>query len=330
MRSQLRTRSGGARGQRKVCGDFRAGEREKRLTKSASSTALPPRRSSTTFFDYEVQQFHQRGGQRDDLELAQRDRHGAQPKPIAAGASGVGVVRSLVNLAVIGPLWLLRYHTIFFIILAAWALAVWAILGGAIARIAAVHVARDEKISIRQALRFSWGKSLSFIFAPLIPLIIILAAGVIVAIGGMLMYIPFLGPILVGLLFILALLAGFVMTLVGTGTVGGFNLMYPTIAVEGSDSFDAISRSFSYVFGRPWKKLFYSAVAIVYGAICFLFVRYFVYVMLALTHFFVQWFLAGRANYYWPEIWPPVSDQNLAYQINFQALKWSDANGARS
>ena len=33
---------------------------------------------------------------------------------------------------------------------------------------AAVQVARDEKISIRQALRFSTGKVLSYVFAPLI------------------------------------------------------------------------------------------------------------------------------------------------------------------
>ena len=41
------------------------------------------------------------------------------------------------------------------------------------------------------------------------------------------------------------------MTLILLGLTGGFNLMYPTIAVEGSDSFDAISRSFSYVYARP-------------------------------------------------------------------------------
>ena len=63
------------------------------------------------------------------------------------------------------------------------------------------------------------------------------------------------------------------MTLVLLGTVGGFNLMYPTIAVEGSDSFDAISRTFSYVYARPWRMLFYTLVAIVYGALCYLFVR---------------------------------------------------------
>ena len=84
------------------------------------------------------------------------------------------------------------------------------------------------------------------------------------------------------------------MTLVCSGTVGGFNLMYPTVAVEGSDSFDAISRSFSYVFARPWRMLWYTVVAVVYGALCYLFVRYFIYVMLAVTHFFV-WLVPARA-----------------------------------
>ena len=209
-----------------------------------------------------------------------------------------------------------------------WFLLIWAIFGGALARIAAVHVARDEKISVRQALRFSTSKLLSFVFAPVIPLIIMVGAGLLIAVGGLLMYIPVIGPIVGGALFILALVAGFVITLVGTGTVGGFNLMYSTIAVEGSDSFDAISRSFSYVFARPWRMLFYTVVSLVYGSLCFLFVRFFVYVMLSVTHFFASWFLVGQPGRYWPEIWPPVSDQDMAYRINFQALSWSDGLGA--
>ena len=61
-----------------------------------------------------------------------------------------------------------------------WFLIVWAIFGGAIARIAAVHVARDEKISVRQAITFSFSKLLSFVFAPVIPMMIILVAGLAV------------------------------------------------------------------------------------------------------------------------------------------------------
>ena len=64
--------------------------------------------------------------------------------------------------------------------------------------------------------------------------------------------------------------------------------MYPTIAVEGSDSFDAISRSFSYIFSKPWRAAMYGLVALVYGSITYLFVRFFAYLALTITHFFVK------------------------------------------
>ncbi|HET6251711.1 MAG TPA: hypothetical protein VFE47_28760, partial [Tepidisphaeraceae bacterium] len=298
--------------------------------------SITPRPLFDSFFEYECRQFQNIYSSvfNNNWFTGVVGRSADAPPEIAGrhidatGDPNVGVIRCVANLTVVGPGWLLRYHTIYFILFAIWFLLMWAIFGGAIARIAAVHVARDEKISVRQALRFSTSKLLSFVFAPVIPLIIILGAGVLIALGGLLLYIPAIGPIVVGALFILALLAGFIITLVGTGTVGGFNLMYSTIAVEGSDSFDAISRSFSYVFARPWRMIFYTVVSLIYGSLCFIFVRFFVYVMLSITHFFVSWFLVGQPRRYWPEIWPSISDQDMAYRINFQALSWSDAIGA--
>lgn len=48
--------------------------------------------------------------------------------------------------------------------------------------------------------------------------------------------------------------------------------MLAAISVEGSDSFDALSRSYSYVFQKPWKFIFYTSVAIIYGALVFTFI----------------------------------------------------------
>jgi hypothetical protein len=250
------------------------------------------------------------------------------------GLSPAAVAAGVVNFIILGPATVIINNPVFAILLAVLFLFVWSIFGGAIARIAAVHVARDEKISVRQAIRFSIGKFLSFLFAPLIPLVIVLIVGLVVAIGGLLLYVPWVGPILVGLLFGLALLAGFIMTLVLVGTVGGFNLMYPTIAVEGSDSFDAISRSFSYVYARPWRMIFYTLVALVYGALAYLFIRLFVYVLLAVTHWFVGLFLWGQSGTYWrgegraAAMWPPPDFYNLTYAIDFGGLKWSEAIAA--
>jgi hypothetical protein len=51
------------------------------------------------------------------------------------------------------------------------------------------------------------------------------------------------------------------------------------VAAEGTDSFDAMSRGFSYVYSRPWHFAWYQAVAGVYGWICITFVMTFTVVM---------------------------------------------------
>jgi hypothetical protein len=281
-----------------------------------------------SFFDYEKNQVNNAAW----AVLGNNWLGGFGNNPAVGGK--VGVVKSLSNFAVAGPWWLIRYHTTYFILFAILVSIVWAIFGGAISRIAAVHVARDEKISLSGALRFSTGKFLSFIFAPIIPLVIVLVVGGVVALGGLLANIPVLGPILVGLLFFLAIAAGFVMTLVLLGTGGGFNLMYPTIAVEGSDSFDAISRSFSYVYARPWRMLFYTLIAIVYGALCFLFVRFFVGIVLILTHYFVGagMFVNVDGNRIpldlWNTMWPSPAGHGFTYDVDWMTLSGGQATGA--
>ena len=243
-----------------------------------------------------------------------------------------GVFEGIFNFFIVGPSWAVRHHWVYFTLFGIFFLIVWAIFGGAIARIAAVHVARDEKISIRQALAFSSSKFLSFVSAPIIPLIIVLVVGLVVAVGGLIGNIPFLGPIIVGALFFLALAAGFVMTLVLLGLAGGFNLMYPTIAVEGSDSFDAISRSFSYLYARPWRLAFYTAVAVLYGALTYTFVRFFVYLLLYLTHTFVGLLFFRSADStapLWATMWPnPVANQRLVYDVDFLTLSFAQDVGA--
>ena len=95
-----------------------------------------------------------------------------------------GVVDAIRSFFIFAPVWAMKHHPVFFTIFFLYFLCVWSIFGGAIARIAAVHVARDEKISIRQALRFSTNKFLSFLSAPIIPLLIVVAVGLVIAVGG--------------------------------------------------------------------------------------------------------------------------------------------------
>lgn len=187
-----------------------------------------------------------------------------------------------------GFCWLLSEHWVFAgILLLVW-LAVWSLFGGAIHRIAALQGAREEKISIRQALRFSAGKFFSFFTAPLIPLVGILIVGFGVALGGLIGNLWGFGALVVGLLGGLALLAGLIIAFVAVGLLAGVGLMYPTIAVEGSDSFDAMSRSFSYVYAKPWRAALYGLMALAHGVVCYLFVRGFAFIIIKSTHFWAD------------------------------------------
>lgn len=187
-----------------------------------------------------------------------------------------------------GVVWLFAEHWIFAALFSLVVLAIVSLFGGAVNRIAALHFARDERISIGQALRFSCGKFFSFFTTPLIPLGTLVIIGLLLSVGGLVVNIPAVGEIIGGLLFALAIIGGLVITFLLVGLIAGAPLMYPTIAVEGSDSFDAISRSFSYIFNKPWRAIFYGLVALVYGVITYLFVRLFAYLALVVTHSFVK------------------------------------------
>ncbi|MBL7221803.1 MAG: hypothetical protein ISS69_16965, partial [Phycisphaerae bacterium] len=226
-----------------------------------------------------------------------------------------------------GVVWLFCNHWLFAIIFLTFALGSWALFGGAIHRIAALHAAREEKISIVQALRFSSSKFLSFFAAPLIPLIIILFLGLFLFLGGLLF--GNLGGWLawiMAILFPIAIVLGLLIAFLTIGLGGGFGLMYPTIAVEGSDAFDAISRSFSYVFARPWRTIVYGGIALVYGTICYLFVRLFAFITLAATHWFVKGGIFGGGSELaanadrLDKLWPAPTFSNFHPSISWEAL----------
>lgn len=201
-----------------------------------------------------------------------------------------GVLQSLRRFVFVAPGWALSQHPVHAILMTLAGLFVWSVFGGAIARIAAVHVARDEKISVRQALRFSISKLMSFFMAPLMPIILITVIALILAALGWLSELRYVGgltAVAVGVLFVVLIGVGVLVACAVVGTICGAGLMYPTIAVEGSDAFDAVSRSFSYVFARPWKIAIYTFIGIIYAALTYVFLRFMVYLTLSLLHTFL-------------------------------------------
>lgn len=228
------------------------------------------------------------------------------------------LMRPFVQLFLSGTEWTWS-NFVYWLICGILTVLIWAFFGGVITRLAAVQVARDEKIGLREAIRFTCSKYFSFVGGPLFPFAGVLVFLALCLAGGLIARIPWIGDLFAGILWVLPLLAGFVMAIILVGVAVGWPLMFATVSAEGSDSFDALSRSYSYVYQRPWHYGFYWLVAIIYGTIVTMFVVQFATLLVYLSGWAVSWG-AGRENVAalfayapnlanWHELFGPVSDE---------------------
>jgi hypothetical protein len=170
---------------------------------------------------------------------------------------------------------------------ALWSIAVWALFGGAIARIAAIHLTYGETIGPLAALRESAVKWPSTFGAPLLCLAAVAIISIPLIIAGLLMRASVLAFV-IGLGWFVVLLFGIALAITLVGLVFGWPLMWSTIATERSDAFDAVSRAYAYVFQRPLHAVFYLLVAGVLGLLAQLAVNLMVDATLAATHWAVE------------------------------------------
>ncbi|QDV50150.1 hypothetical protein [Gimesia fumaroli] len=175
-----------------------------------------------------------------------------------------------------------------------WAVIVWAVLGGAITRIAAIQFAQDDHIGTRAALRFSLKRILSLVSAPLLPFAGLGFFWILCLLIGLFGNIPDAGGIIVSILWGLAFLFAFVMSLILLVTLAGWPLMMTTISVEDSDGFDGLSRIFSYVFGRIWYFLWLVIVTLCYASICLFFVELLIQLVSHLSFWGVSWGMGSK------------------------------------
>jgi hypothetical protein len=167
-------------------------------------------------------------------------------------------------------------------------LAIWAPLGGAITRTAAVRLGLDERVGLRQSLRFAGRKWSSLFLAPSLSLGGMVLLGLPIALLGWIMRLD-VGVVLAGLLWIPVLVGAFLIAILGLGLMLGWPLMWGTISTENSDAFDAISRSYAYTFQRPLHYLFYALVAAVLGSLGWLLLWWFVESIVAFGYWAACW-----------------------------------------
>ncbi len=152
----------------------------------------------------------------------------------------------------------------------AWTLAVAAFFGTAVARIAALDAATEDSIGPRETARFAMKKLSTSAWTLLAPVVAVLAFGLVLLLVGLPGRIPAVGYvwyILMGALYIIALLGGLFFAVVLLAYVPGLVLFQPAIAAEGNDAFDALSMAYSFVFSKPWRLLFYGIIGFIYTRI---------------------------------------------------------------
>ena len=152
----------------------------------------------------------------------------------------------------------------YFSVCALWSLFVWSLIGGAIVRIAVVRVATRGRVSLISALKFSARRLGTLITAPLVPLgvaCLIALAGASVGLFGRVI------PVVTTLFAFVPLIVGLLNAVILLGLLAAWPLMVATVAADGEDFFDAVSRSYSYVNQQTARYLGYLALGVVIGGL---------------------------------------------------------------
>jgi hypothetical protein len=169
-----------------------------------------------------------------------------------------------------------------------WELFVWGIIGGAITRIAALKFTRDEAPSIVAALKHSVTKVFSYGLPPFIALAGTAVFALQLVVLGLLMRLEIFA-FLAALFWPFAIVLGLMMAVLLLGALFGWPLMWATVSVEGTDAFDALSRSYAYTYHRPLRLLWYVIFAGFLAVVSMFVVKLFATSAVLLGNWSVEW-----------------------------------------
>jgi hypothetical protein len=124
--------------------------------------------------------------------------------------------------------------------------------------------------------------------APLLALAGAAVFGVQLAVLGWIMRLDFLA-VIAGFIWPFTLLLGLLMAILLIGALAGWPLMWATVGVEGTDAFDALSRSYAYTYQRPLRLLWYVLLAAILAAVSMFIVKLFATSAISLGNWSVSW-----------------------------------------
>jgi hypothetical protein len=177
---------------------------------------------------------------------------------------------------------------VFLLICCLWELLVLGLVGGAITRIAALMFTRNDAPGFVAALKHAARKLPSYSLPPLIALLGAAVFGIQLVVVGAAMRLDFLA-LVVAIFWPLVILLGLLMAILLLGALVGWPLMWATVSVEGTDAFDALSRSFAYTYHRPFRLLWYVFLAALLAVISMFVVKLFAASAIALGDWSINW-----------------------------------------
>lgn len=146
---------------------------------------------------------------------------------------------------------------------------VWSFAGLGIVRVCLLRLTRNEHEGLGDAFQFARRKWLTALGTTGVPLISVAALCVPAFFVGLLMLFN-IGVLLAGVLWILVLVLATLMGLLLFGLMFGWPLMIASVGCESQNSFDAMTRSYSYTFQRPLHYCFYMLIAMLFGGFCWM------------------------------------------------------------
>ncbi|MCC7475857.1 MAG: hypothetical protein IT425_10705 [Pirellulales bacterium] len=219
---------------------------------------------------------------------------------------------------------------VFLLVCIAWELVVWGLFGGAIARIAALKFTRDEAPGPMAAVLHAVGKLPSYAMPPFIALLGTAVFSLQLVVLGFVMRLGVLA-FLAAIVWPFVILLGLMMAVLLFGALVGWPLMWATVGVEGTDAFDALSRSYAYTYHRPWRLLWYVAFAGFLAVASMFVVKVFASSAVALGNWSISW---GLDESTYRRVVSPRKESELASpevpKIRVGAAEGKAADGAKA
>lgn len=157
----------------------------------------------------------------------------------------------------------------YFLLGSLWSMLVWSFMGVGITRVCLLRLTRDERAGLDDAFEFSVGNFITALLAISLPMLAVLLLCIPTFFLGLLLDFDF-GTLVVGALWFVVLGISTVMAILLLGLLFGWPLMISSVACEGQNSFDAMTRAFAYTFQRPLNYFMYMLVAVLFGGFCWL------------------------------------------------------------